>query len=163
MDMRTVCLLHEASKILQVRCVHHHWWMKNKNPRCLFPRLIIVKISVLHPSDYSSIRSEDPCLLCNDMSPRSIWVGNLWKTRIILYQVTAQFKTYFLHSKYQNQWRSSNWQSLYKVVQHFFKNCLTLCEMAILKNWSKWISKIWMVTNDIGRTRRKWISCSQWS
>lgn len=74
---------------LQGRCVHHHWWMKNKNPRCMLPRLIIVKISVLHPSDYSSNHSEDPCLLCNDMSPKSIRLGNLWKTRIILYQTTG--------------------------------------------------------------------------
>jgi len=121
MGMRPVCLLHKASKILQARCVRHHWWMKNKNPRCMFPRLIIVKISVLHPSDYSSNHSEDPC--CYEWYVTQHPIGYLWKTRIVLHQVTTQFRNYFLHSKRQNQWRSSTWKSLYQVVQHFFKNC----------------------------------------
>ena len=31
------------------------------------------------------------------------------------------------------------------------KLLLNPCEMNILKNWSRWISKIWMITNGIGK------------
>jgi hypothetical protein len=70
----------------------------------MLPRLIIVKISVLHPSDYRStvatnlmtpffwVTTTHVCYAM--MSTRSIWLGNLWKTKIVMFQVTHSSTIY---------------------------------------------------------------------
>ena len=57
-----------------------------------------MKISVLHPSEYrSTVATNLMTHVCYAMmSPRSIWLGNLWKTKIVLYQVTHS-SNYFLN------------------------------------------------------------------